>query len=115
MKKMFVIAIATCCTAAGAFAQKQSEPLPYNKQYLDSLFRNWPKSNEPFVLPVPKGYTPPANLFSENPKSFEASNAGMAKEAINLKWQEFMGPFFDSIEGRPDENMMNLEEVFHTD
>jgi L-rhamnose mutarotase len=53
--------------------------------------------------------------YFEAAESFEASNAGMATEAINLKWQEFMAPFFDSIEGRPDENMMNLEEVFHTD
>ena len=53
--------------------------------------------------------------YFEAAESFEASLAGMAKEAINLKWQEFMGPFFDSIEGRPDENMINLEEVFHLD
>lgn len=53
--------------------------------------------------------------YFEAAESFEASQAAMAKEAINLKWQEFMGPFFDSIEGRPDENMMNLEEVFHLD
>lgn len=53
--------------------------------------------------------------YFEAAESFEASNAGMATEAINLKWQEFMAPFFDSIEGRPDENMMNLEEVFHLD
>jgi len=53
--------------------------------------------------------------YYEAAESSEASEAGMATEAINLKWQEFMGPFFDSIEGRPDENMMKLEEVFHLD
>jgi len=53
--------------------------------------------------------------YYEAAESPEASEAGMATEAINLKWQEFMGPFFDSIEGRPDENMMKLEEVFHLD
>jgi L-rhamnose mutarotase len=53
--------------------------------------------------------------YYEAVESAEASEAGMATEAINLKWQEFMGPFFDSIQGRPDENMMKLEEVFHTD
>ena len=53
--------------------------------------------------------------YYEAAESAEASEAGMATEAINLKWQEFMGPFFDSIEGRPDENMMKLEEVFHLD
>ncbi len=53
--------------------------------------------------------------YFEAAESFEASQAGMAKEEINLKWQEFMGPFFESISGRPDENMIELEEVFHTD
>ena len=53
--------------------------------------------------------------YYEAAESSEASEAGMATEAINLKWQEFMGPFFDSIEGRPDENMMKLVEVFHLD
>jgi L-rhamnose mutarotase len=53
--------------------------------------------------------------YFEAAESFEVSNAGMAKEAINLKWQEFMGPYFESISGRPDENMIQLEEVFHLD
>ncbi|MDX2138219.1 MAG: L-rhamnose mutarotase [Chloroflexota bacterium] len=53
--------------------------------------------------------------YFEAEESFEASLAGMAKEEINLKWQEFMGPYFESISGRPDQNMITLEEVFHTD
>jgi L-rhamnose mutarotase len=53
--------------------------------------------------------------YYEAAESPEAAEAGMAKEAINLKWQEFMGPFFESITGRPDENMQKLEEVFHLD
>jgi L-rhamnose mutarotase len=53
--------------------------------------------------------------YFEAADSFEASLAGMAKEEINLKWQEFMSPYFESITGRPDENMLTLEEVFHTD
>jgi len=64
------------CAAAGLFAQKQSELLPYSKERPDSLFRNLPKLNMPFVLPVPKQYSLPDNLFSENPKSFEALNPG---------------------------------------
>ena len=52
--------------------------------------------------------------YFEAEKSLEASIEGMASEEINLKWQEFMGPYFESIEGRPDENMIVLEEVFHT-
>ncbi len=53
--------------------------------------------------------------YFEAAESFDASLEGMAKEDINLKWQEFMSPYFESISGRPDENMMTLEEVFHTD
>lgn len=53
--------------------------------------------------------------YFEAAESFDASLAGMAKEEINLKWQEFMGPYFESITGRPDENMMPLQEVFHVD
>jgi L-rhamnose mutarotase len=53
--------------------------------------------------------------YFEAAESFQASLEGMAREQINLKWQEFMGPYFESISGRPDQNMITLEEVFHTD
>jgi L-rhamnose mutarotase len=53
--------------------------------------------------------------YFEAAESFQASLDGMAREQINLKWQEFMGPYFESISGRPDQNMITLEEVFHTD
>lgn len=53
--------------------------------------------------------------YFEAAESFHASLEGMAREQINLKWQEFMGPYFESISGRPDQNMITLEEVFHTD
>jgi len=40
----------------------------------------------------------------------------MAGEEINKKWQKFMKPYFDNIdENNPDEAMLELEEVFHTD
>jgi L-rhamnose mutarotase len=53
--------------------------------------------------------------YFEAAESFDASLAGMAKEEINLKWQAFMAPYFEAISGRPDQNMITLEEVFHTD
>ncbi|MBK8029256.1 MAG: L-rhamnose mutarotase [Anaerolineae bacterium] len=53
--------------------------------------------------------------YFEAEESFQASLDGMAREEINLKWQEFMGPYFEAISGRPDQNMITLEEVFHTD
>ena len=53
--------------------------------------------------------------YFEAAESFQASLDGMAQEDINLKWQEFMGPYFEAISGRPDQSMIQLEEVFHTD
>lgn len=54
--------------------------------------------------------------YFEAEKDFATSLAGMEKEAINAKWQASMAPFFEALDGkRPDENMMELEEVFHLD
>jgi L-rhamnose mutarotase len=54
--------------------------------------------------------------YFEAAEDFQASLDGMSKEAINIKWQEFMGPYFEALGGaRPDQNMMELEEVFHLD
>jgi L-rhamnose mutarotase len=53
--------------------------------------------------------------YFEAAESFQASLDGMEGEAINEKWQVFMGPYFESLSGRPDENMKPLEEVFHVD
>ena len=37
-------------------------------------------------------------------------------QEINKKWQDFMAPYFENIgDQHPDESMMELEEVFHTD
>jgi L-rhamnose mutarotase len=53
--------------------------------------------------------------YFEAAESFEASQKGMETERINEMWQAFMAPYFEAITGRPDQNMMQLEEVFHTD
>ena len=35
---------------------------------------------------------------------------------MNARWQERMAPFFESPDGaRPDEMLVELEEVFHLD
>ena len=70
MKRINHILALLLCTATVAFAQKQSDLLPYNKEKLDSLFRSFPKSNLPFVLPAPKG------LKAGNQQSFEALYPG---------------------------------------
>ena len=54
--------------------------------------------------------------YFEAAESFQASLDGMSQEEINDKWQAFMAPFFEGIEGAAaDENMIELEEVFHLD
>jgi L-rhamnose mutarotase len=52
--------------------------------------------------------------YFETPDSFRAALDGMAGEEVNARWQEFMAPYFEALGGgRPDEMMLELEEVFH--
>jgi L-rhamnose mutarotase len=54
--------------------------------------------------------------YFETPASFQAALAGMSKEEINTKWQDFMAPYFENLGGaHADESMVELEEVFHLD
>lgn len=54
--------------------------------------------------------------YFETPESFQVALDGMAKEAINAKWQEFMAPYFEGLGGAyADESMIELEEIFHLD
>ncbi|GAA2874458.1 L-rhamnose mutarotase [Streptosporangium fragile] len=48
-------------------------------------------------------------------EDFEAARAAMAGTDVNARWQAEMAPFFESLDGRPDEGMVALEEVFHLD
>lgn len=51
-----------------------------------------------------------------DPGEFPGCLAGMAKEEINAKWQDFMAPYFERLGGaHADESMIELEEVFHLD
>ena len=52
--------------------------------------------------------------YVEVPDNFQVALDGMAKEDANSRWQALMEPFFESADGgRPDENMVQLQEVFH--
>ena len=52
--------------------------------------------------------------YLEAEDSFAACLAGMAQEPINARWQAEMAPFFAQLTGaRPDQAMVELEEVFH--
>src|SRR5262245_7289822 len=54
--------------------------------------------------------------YVEVEESFTDSLAGMAREEVNARWQDFMAPYFEGIGGaHADDNMQELEEVFHLD
>ncbi|MEU5865281.1 MULTISPECIES: L-rhamnose mutarotase [unclassified Nonomuraea] len=46
---------------------------------------------------------------------FEAAKEAMAATEVNARWQAEMAPFFEDLDGRPDEGMRPLDEVFHLD
>ncbi|MEU8360626.1 L-rhamnose mutarotase [Nonomuraea sp. NPDC048882] len=46
---------------------------------------------------------------------FEAAQKAMAETEVNARWQAEMAPFFEGLDGRPDEGMTPLTEVFHLD
>ena len=54
--------------------------------------------------------------YFETPESLKTAQDSMAKEQINAKWQAMMDPYFEALgELKPDESMVELEEVFHLD
>ncbi|GGL13125.1 L-rhamnose mutarotase [Planomonospora parontospora] len=48
-------------------------------------------------------------------EDFAAARAAMAATGVNARWQAEMAPFFEALDGRPDEGMSPLDEVFHLD
>ena len=51
--------------------------------------------------------------YFETP-DLEAARAGMASREVNARWQEFMGEYFEALEGvNPDEGFIKLEHVFY--
>jgi L-rhamnose mutarotase len=39
----------------------------------------------------------------------------MESENVNVRWQAEMQPFFAGLDGRPDESMQRITEIFHLD
>ena len=50
--------------------------------------------------------------YLETP-DFQRALALMAAEEVNARWQASMRPFFAGLDGRPDEGMERIEEIFH--
>ncbi|MER7503207.1 L-rhamnose mutarotase [Nonomuraea pusilla] len=46
---------------------------------------------------------------------FDEARRAMAATEANARWQAEMAPFFEELDGRPDEGMRPLDEVFHLD
>jgi L-rhamnose mutarotase len=53
--------------------------------------------------------------YFETPHSFNAASEAIAKEEINIKWDELMIPFFEPREKGESAFETELEEVFHLD
>lgn len=54
--------------------------------------------------------------YFETPVDLQTAQAGMEKEAVNARWQALMAPYFEGLGGlRPDQGMLELEEIFHLD
>ena len=44
---------------------------------------------------------------------FAAAQEAMARTDVNARWQAEMAAFFEGLDGRPDEDMTPLTEIFH--
>jgi len=54
--------------------------------------------------------------YVETPDGLGAALDGMSQEEVNARWQDFMAPYFEALGGgHADENMVELQEVFHLD
>lgn len=54
--------------------------------------------------------------YFETPGDFAAAQKAMAETEVNTRWQTLMAPYFESPDNaRPDEMLIELDEVFHLD
>ena len=53
--------------------------------------------------------------YFETPHDLATATAQMAATEVNARWQEFMAPYFESPDNaRPDQMLVELEEIFHS-
>jgi L-rhamnose mutarotase len=54
--------------------------------------------------------------YFETPESLDSARAKMAEREVNARWQAMMSPYFEVPAGAaPDQQFIELEEVFHLD
>lgn len=54
--------------------------------------------------------------YFETPVDLKTAQESMEKAEVNARWQAMMSPFFEIPPGaHPDQTLVELEEVFHTD
>ena len=54
--------------------------------------------------------------YFETETSLQRALEGMSKEEVNARWQDDMSEFFEIPEGaHPDQNLVELDEIFHVD
>lgn len=97
----------------------REEVIPEYKEWHRKV---WPEMLDALRKHGWKNYTlfmrPDGQMFGyvEVDGTFQDALDGMAGEEINAKWQELMAPYFEIPEGSfADQNMIELEEVFHLD
>ena len=103
----------------GFLLKVKEEHIPEYKEHHDNV---WPRMLEALRKHGWRNYSlfmrDDGMMFGyfEAKESFAKSLEGMSGEDVNQKWQKFMAPFFEIPDGsRPDQGMLKLVEVFHTD
>ncbi|WP_017607900.1 L-rhamnose mutarotase [Nocardiopsis xinjiangensis] len=88
------------------------------EEYEERHARVWPSMREALAAAGWHNYS----LFSDGrgtvigyleTDDFDRARAAMAGTEVNAFWQAEMAPLFEPMEGRPDEGMVPLTEIFH--
>lgn len=103
----------------GFILKVKQDKIPEYKKHHEAV---WPEMKEALRRAGWNNYTlfirDDGQVFGyfEATESLQASVAAMAKEDVNLRWQQFMAPYFEELGGaRADETLLELEEYFHVD
>ncbi|MBI4550830.1 MAG: L-rhamnose mutarotase [Candidatus Latescibacteria bacterium] len=105
-------------TRVGFLLKVKEEKIEEYKEYHKTV---WPEMLDALRAAGWHNYSlfmrPDGLLFGyvETP-DFEQALTKMAQTDVNRRWQTLMAPYFEGLGGKhADENMIQLEEVFHLD